>query len=160
MKLKRLCLLSGAPGSGKSTWAREYVKNNPEVAYISRDEIRMEMLNDGDRYFDKEKAVFREYARRAKEALQDGAKTVILDATHINFPSVRKILVALNWVEDFTIIRFHIPLNILLERNAGRTGRACVPEEGVRRMYNSTDDPEVYCNNVYWINKEGEVYRG
>ena len=160
MKLKRLCLLSGAPGSGKSTWAREYVKNNPEVAYVSRDEVRMEMLNEGDRYFDKEKAVFREYARRAKEALGSGAKTVILDATHISFPSVRKILVALNWVEDFTIIRFQIPLDILLERNAGRTGRAYVPEDGVRKMYNSADNPEDYCKDVYWINEEGVVSHG
>ena len=160
MKLKRLCLLSGAPGSGKSTWAREYVKNNPEVAYISRDEIRMEMLNEGDRYFDKEKAVFREFVARAKAALLNGAKCVILDATHINFISVRKILVALNWVEDYSMICFNISLSTLLERNSQREGFAKVPEEAVKNMFFKQDNPLEYCNDVYFINEKGEISHG
>ena len=35
------------------------------------------------------------------------------------------------------MIYLDIPLNIILERNAQREGRALVPENVVRRMYNS-----------------------
>lgn len=157
MKLKRLCLLSGAPGSGKSTWAHEYMKNHPEIVYISRDEIRKEMLGENDRYFAKEKAVFREYARRAKEALKDESKTVILDATHINFASVRKIITALNWEEEFSMICFNISLATLLRRNAQREGFARVPDKAIKDMLSRQDNPFEYCNDIYIINEKGEV---
>ena len=39
--------------------------------------------------------------------------------------------------DKVSVIYLDIPLNIILERNAQRKGRALVPENVVRRMYNS-----------------------
>ena len=89
----RLYLLSGAPGSGKSTYAKEWLKGRPEATYISRDEIRFSFIKDGDGYFSKEKQVFREFARAAKAILDNGG-TVLLDATHLNIHSVKKMVLS------------------------------------------------------------------
>lgn len=59
-----IIMLVGVPGSGKSTYAQELIKEleaeNHTVAYISRDKIRFNALEPNDLYFDKEKAVFNE----------------------------------------------------------------------------------------------------
>jgi len=39
---KKLIVLSGIPGSGKSTYAQEYVLNHPRSAIVASDAIRME----------------------------------------------------------------------------------------------------------------------
>ena len=59
----KLILMSGVPGSGKSWWCKNKLPELEEnVLYISRDEIRFSMLNDGEEYFSKEKAYFFKYA--------------------------------------------------------------------------------------------------
>lgn len=155
----RLYLLSGAPGSGKSTYAKEWLKDHPEATYISRDEIRFSFIKDGDGYFSKEKQVFREFARAAKAVLDNGG-TVLLDATHLNIRSVKKILNALQWNEEFGIIRLEVPLEVLLERNSHRLGRQYVPEDKLIEMFNRLDDATEYCDNVCSvINMSREEYR-
>lgn len=44
--------MSGAPGSGKSTWCRNHGVSKYRV---SRDEIRFSVLKDGEDYFSHEK---------------------------------------------------------------------------------------------------------
>ena len=150
MKQMRLYLLSGAPGSGKSTYAKKWLKSRPEATYISRDEIRLSLIKDGDGYFSKEKQVFREFTRAAKAVLDNGG-TVLLDATHLNIYSVKKILNALQWKEEFCIIRLEVPLEVLLERNSHRLGRQYVPEDKLIEMFNKLDDATKYCDNVWSI---------
>ena len=43
--------------------------------------------------------------------------------------------------DKVSVIYLDIPLNLIIERNAQRTGRALVPENVVRRMYNSIQLP-------------------
>ena len=45
----------GCPGSGKSTWAKKHL---PDTYYVSRDEVRFSLLQDGEDYFSHEKEVF------------------------------------------------------------------------------------------------------
>ena len=51
---KQLFIMIGAPGSGKSTWVKKQLRNDID-AYVSRDEIRFSMLQEGDAYFKYEK---------------------------------------------------------------------------------------------------------
>jgi hypothetical protein len=106
-------------------------------------------------YFSKEKQVFREFARAAKTVLDNGG-TVLLDATHLNIYSVKKILNALQWNEEFGIIRLEVPLEVLLERNDRRFGRQYVPEDKLIEMFNKLDDATKYCDNVWII---GDISR-
>ena len=89
---KTLWLMCGIPGSGKSTWIREHEKYfEPSYKVISRDEIRFSMLGENDDYFSKEKEVWDEYVKQAKDSLSKNDDT-ILDATHLNEASRTKIL--------------------------------------------------------------------
>lgn len=45
--MSRLLLPIGLIGSGKSTWARQYIKENPNTMIVGGDEIRF-MLNGGE----------------------------------------------------------------------------------------------------------------
>ena len=150
MKQMRLFLMSGVPGSGKSTYGKKFVKEHPEVVYISRDEIRMSIITDNDQYFSKEKQVFREFAAAAKTVLDNGG-TVLLDASHLNWPSVNKTLRALNWKDDYTIIRMDTSYDKAIAQNAKRSGRALVPETEIKNMWDKMDDPTKYCNNVIFV---------
>ena len=58
--------MMGAPGSGKSTWAKA---NMPKDAmYISRDNIRYELLGDNDSYFSRETEVYNTFVNQIAAA--------------------------------------------------------------------------------------------
>ena len=56
MKQKKVFLMAGIPGSGKSTWIRS--KLTPGAEWISRDNVRFAILTDEDDYFAHEDDVF------------------------------------------------------------------------------------------------------
>jgi len=143
-KGSRLWLLAGIPGAGKTTWIanhENFFANDYEV--VSRDKIRFSLLEDGESYFSKEKKVWQEYVYEASYSLIRNTDT-ILDATHLNEASRGKILRALkeylNGVE-VNIIFFNVPLEVAIERNNKREGRAYVPEEAIRRMHSQMTLP-------------------
>ena len=70
MKQKPVWILCGAPGCGKSTFARNYLKTHAGVL-ISRDKIRLALLNDNDDYFANEDQVLIEYILWAQDKLND-----------------------------------------------------------------------------------------
>ena len=55
-----LYMMIGAPGSGKSTWAKEHLPENG-VTLVSRDNIRFKLLRNDPNYFSKEKEVFKHF---------------------------------------------------------------------------------------------------
>lgn len=144
-----LYIMVGAAGSGKSYFAKKYLfAGKSHIVYISRDEVRYSMINEKDAYFSKEDDVFAEFVRRIKYHISIGADAVIADATHLNWNSRRKLLNALNLINETNNNLAIIPvvlkpnINIVLERNNTREGRANVPEDAVRRMWNNQTSPK------------------
>ncbi len=140
MKQKNLVILSGIPGSGKSTWLREHLSEGD--AYVSRDEVRFSIIGDDEDYFSHETEVFDKFVAEIEEKLNCG-KRVFADATHINWASRRKLLERIHDKEniDIDVYVFKTPLETCLVRNAQRSGRAVVPENVVRRMYSQMTHP-------------------
>jgi tRNA uridine 5-carbamoylmethylation protein Kti12 len=145
-----LYILCGAPGSGKSYFAEHYLLKNETIYYVSRDKIRYSMIKEEDEYFSKETEVFNAFIWEIKNLLD--SKTipcsgVVVDATHLNWASRRKLLRALGILDgkysniDIIVVYVRPNLNTVLARNNSRTGRARVPEDAVRRMYNSQTSP-------------------
>lgn len=138
--MSKLFLMMGAPGSGKSYWAEHHVTSVDK--YISRDEIRFSMLEDGDDYFAKEGKVFDDFIKQINCSLMI-YDNVFADATHLNFSSRNKTISRITApVDEINVIFLDTPLELCLERNAKRTGRKFVPEDTIIDMYNRIRLPE------------------
>lgn len=98
--MKRIIILVGISGSGKSTWANNYFKENPlSTIIVNRDKIRESLFgfteNSISEYYnlDKlnsfEKQVTLYENIMIKEALTS-SKTVIIDATHLKRSYIEK----------------------------------------------------------------------
>ena len=157
MKRKKVWLLAGIPGSGKSTWARRQIAKKGGV-HCSRDEIRFSLLKDGEDYFAHEDDVVRLWTEKVRQAiLNPDVEDVYIDATHLTEKSRAKVINSLP-TSDYTIttVFFDIPLDICLERNALRTGRAYVPRSVIRRMYVSFEKDTQYGLDKVYIREENE----
>lgn len=160
MKQKILCLMVGAPGCGKSTWIAKHKQSDDVV--VSRDAIRFSMLEPGDDYFAKEKAVWRAFIQTIQQAIdQEEVSKIYVDATHLNAKS-RNMLLSQLWFDKNVIVCtlcFNVCLAVCLKRNAMRTGRACVPENKIAEMFSSLRFPEEgerYIDFSILIDKDGE----
>lgn len=143
---KTLWLMCGAPGSGKTWFAKNKLMKGRDWEYISRDEVRFSIIKDNEEYFSHETTVFNEFVEKIAIALDWGHDNVIADATHLNWGSRRKLLKALSKncvLEDVDVIPVVIDAKLedILERNKLRDGRARVPEETIRRIYRNISDP-------------------
>ena len=137
MKQKRLFLMSGTPGSGKSTWIQSKIETNGGI-WISRDAIRFAVVKEDEEYFGKEDEVFATFISAIQEQINNPMATdIYVDATHINEKSRNNTLRRLNLeqVDEKICVFFDIPLEVAYERNLQRTGRAVVPRSAVERMY-------------------------
>ena len=145
MVLKKVWLLSGVPGSGKSTWVRKQIAEKGGV-HCSRDEIRFSLLKDGEEYFAHEDEVIDIWRNKVKDAIENPeVEDIYIDATHLTEKARQKTISALPEGDyEITTVFFNVPLEICIKRNENRTGRAYVPPETIRNMYKSYRD----CTNL------------
>lgn len=165
-KSKTLFVLIGAPASGKSTWAMEYLTSMDEtVLWVSRDKIRFSIIKENEDYFAQEKLVYSSFINTIKEGLKTH-DTVIADATHITAGSRKKLFKALgDSIKDVEVIAMVVKTDYktALARNAQRHGREYVPPCVLESMYESFTIPTleegfnqiwIYENNRYIVTKE------
>ncbi len=139
-----LYILIGAPGSGKSTWARGNA-DRLKAEVIGADDIRVEFHAAGRNPLNGDQ-VFAEVERRAREVLRAG-RSVILDATHF----LRKYRRYAHHIARAANARqvaiwFDVPLEECLRRNASRTaqqfGDEAVPDAVVRSIHAKLQPPD------------------
>lgn len=148
MKKPTLYIMCGVAGCGKSYWAEQFIRemNNrgQDIRYVSRDEIRFSMNNDEKNYFAKENAVFERFVGTICATLIDGFD-IVADATHITKGSRNKLIHAIDESStaeyNIIIVWIDIPLENCLSQNACRSGRAYVPEDVIKNMYNKFQEP-------------------
>lgn len=139
-------LMVGIQGSGKSTWANNFLKTNEDVIIVSRDAIRKSLLNEGEEYFSKENEVWEKFNENIKNAIDNNVKNIIIDATHISIVSRRKILNTLSSQVNTTgyaleIVVMNTPLQTCLYRNDGRIGFEYVPKSVIKRFNEQFEMP-------------------
>lgn len=144
MDKKKLYLMCGPAGSGKTTWVREHA--TPGIsAHISRDRIRFKMVKEDEYYFSREKEVYMEFTRQIMKAITcEWVDEVYVDATHLTKKSREKLVREIdNVCRPFDIIVVAIKPSVeqCLAQNAQRSGRECVPEKVIMNMYSSFEDP-------------------
>lgn len=138
--MKKIFMMSGIPGSGKSYWAKKDTKGKIRTCIVSRDDIRFSFLNNSDNYFAREDEVFDKWIDTINELINDIDTTdIYLDATHLNDVSRFKTLSQLELakVDEIILVIMDTPLETCLKRNSTRVGRRFVPEDVIKRMYKS-----------------------
>ena len=148
MKQKKVYLLAGIPGSGKSTWIRS--KLTPGAEWISRDNVRFAILTDEDDYFAHEDDVFDTFINYINQTLnKDEIHTIFIDATHLNKRSRDKVLrrVQKDNIEELNCVCFDVPLETCYTRNNLRSGRSRVPQTAIYNMYQSYRFPDKAVEN-------------
>lgn len=141
-----LIMTIGVQCSGKSTWAKEYVKEHTDTVYLSSDELRKE-LGKGVEDQSVNGHVFLVMQSRTTVALAQG-KTVLLDGTFVK-KAWRKDFVKIGrafnaWVVAHT---FSAPREVLIQRLNKRVkeGGLNVPVEAIDKyisMFQKPDEEE------------------
>lgn len=138
----KLIATRGLPASGKTTFARAWVAEDPvHRQRINRDDLRA-MLTDsvfirqteGDPGTEKAALAARD---AAVSALLRRGVSVIVDDTNLPSRTVRDLrrLAVLAGAEFEVFDLSDVPYEVCLKRNAERTGRAHVPEDRMLDMY-------------------------
>ena len=152
--------MCGPAGSGKTTWVQDHASAGVS-AHISRDCIRFDMLQPGEHYFSREDDVYAEFVKQVAQALTSPwVNEVYADATHLTEQARMKLVYCVDrklpqdFKYDLMAVVIFPPVEVAIQRNAQRTGRACVPETVIRNMYNSFEDPWddenlAYTNVIY-----------
>ena len=131
-----LYLMCGCPGSGKSTFLKNKIKqNNDKNVIISRDEIRFSIVHPNEPYFSHEDEVVNIFWDKINTALAEG-KDVFVDQTSLTVKSRKWLLQHVTGYTYANLIWIDEDLDTCLDRNEKRKGtRAYVPRDDVKRMH-------------------------
>lgn len=135
---QKVIITKGLPASGKSSWARAYVLDNPEFVIVEKDEIRKDSrLFKGGVYVHKrgdEGTVIKERDRLIHKALSAG-KNVISSDTNLVQKHISQITnIAKQYDAEIEVMSFlDIPIKELIERDEKREDS--VGEQVIRRMF-------------------------
>jgi predicted kinase len=124
---KRVIVLVGLPGSGKSTWAERQ-----GIPVLSSDAVRESLTGDA-RDQSANARVFQKLRESLSQRLRDGEPATIVDATSLT-PADRKgwVQLAVSLAGEAEAVFFDTPLDVCKARNAARS--RIVPEDVMDRF--------------------------
>ena len=144
-------ILIGVAGVGKST----YVKNNKTKSslVLSSDELRKELFGslEAGNTSEANKIVFSTMDKRLKDAINSNKyDTIYYDATNLNRKTRSNIFNVYHKKANIIAVVLLKPLAKIIEQNNQRTGFAKVPDEVIKRMYESLQVPRlnVDCHEI------------
>jgi len=140
---KTLLILIGPPGSGKSTLAKSYqeaqARQGIEVSIHSTDD---QFMKDGKYCFDRNKlgAYHTNNLIMACKDMDHGVPIVIIDNTNVKARDYKGYVIAAK-ERGYTVElkKMDTDLDTCIARNAARTPDRKVPEDIVRRMWESVN---------------------
>ena len=130
-----IIMLQGPPACGKSTWAKEYVKDYPETIIISRDNIRE---STGTYWVEKRENLITSIEENMiRESLINNFQ-IIIDATNLNEKTINKWKnIALELHKTMLTKTFILPYDKALENDSkrGKIGEKMVGYKVIKRFY-------------------------
>lgn len=118
MNRKNIIILCGPSCSGKSTWTKEFVKNNKLSISISRDQIRLDKFGPNYKFiYHGEEIVTSIFNYALESYLQFNDENIILDNTHIRERYIDEIITKYGNKHNIKIKFFIEPYWLLFIRN-------------------------------------------
>lgn len=117
--MSKIILTRGLPASGKTTWAKEFVRFNPNTVRVGRDDLRSQMYPEADYRDIDEDLITEAETALVRAALRQG-KAVVVDAMHLQQRYINR------WQRlgyPVQIVEFHTDKATLLVRNINRDSR-------------------------------------
>ena len=139
--MNTLYITVGLPGSGKSTYAKEFIKGK-DIEYLSSDELRA-VYGKGEDDQTVTPIVFGHIKRKVDEFLKDG-KNVLVDATSVNRRERSDYInSAKKYGAKVVALVFKMDRNGLIARNKkrGEEGGRVVPDWVIDKMLNKYEEP-------------------
>lgn len=133
--MRTIILTKGLPASGKSSFAKELMKKEPDrFKRVNRDDLRA-MMDSSVWSRDNEEFVVATQNAIVANALKNGYD-VILDNTHLVSSTVKKVHRLAESIGDIKVIEkcFNTPVEECLRRNSLREGVARVPDKVINDM--------------------------
>jgi predicted kinase len=153
--LPNLILLMGIPGSGKSTWAKEYVfKCDASYTIVSSDDIRKQLtgdINDQSKNSEVWEVVFNQVTGGLKNR-----RNIILDATNVR-TDLRRVLVRQlpecnRYIKLFPVDKSSAKQRIAKDLAKGVV-RSEVPDMIIEKMHASFQESQSVLSDEGWIVK-------
>lgn len=136
MSTKKIIMMCGIPGSGKSAYAKRLKENEGKAIILSSDDIRAELTAAGESFGNEE--VFNILHQRMNEALGED-KTVILDACHTSRKDREHTRRKLRHKCKKYVYICNVPLEECIRRDAARQDKVGV--EVVEKFYKNFEIP-------------------
>jgi len=131
----------GLPGSGKSTYAKNFIKDK-DIEYLSSDELRA-VFGKSEEDQTVTPLVFGHIKRKVDEFLKDG-KNVLVDATSVNRKErADYITTAKKYGAKVVALVFKMDRQGLIDRNKkrGQEGGRVVPDWVIDKMLAKFEEP-------------------
>lgn len=137
--MKRIYLLKGLPGSGKSTWAKRYQAEHPDTVRVNKDDLRA-MLHNSKYSKGRERFVLSVRDFVVEQALISG-HDVIVDDTNLSPSHLARMkeIAARHSAEVVTKSFLDVPIEECIARDLTRLNS--VGERVIRQMYRQYIEP-------------------
>jgi len=139
-KNKQIIVTVGVPASGKSTWAKNFVRENPSFVKIERDDFRygMKNISIGDKQFEN---FITELQYKAIHTALNNKYNVIVSDTNCNLKYLKILLEEFKYKADVILKFFSESLETCYERDANRersVGKDVIDKmwKGYQEVYN------------------------
>ena len=138
-RMATMILLSAIPGSGKSTWAREYQNAHPNTYIVASDEVR-KRVSGSTQNFDHEALVWETFLNDINEHAGEDC-TVIADATNLQNRFRRYYYETTPGFDKHILVVFDIPFEVCMKQNLMRAKERIVPEAGMIALHKEFEPP-------------------
>lgn len=129
-----ITILIGIPASGKSTWAKEEIKNKSNTLRINRDDFRFMLKNEPILDRKQENLVTKLVENSIMFANRAGYDCII-DQTNCNAEHLQNLIMYCSKLDDITFKIFDVDIATCIERDKNRENK--VGESVIKRMYNN-----------------------
>lgn len=144
---QRIIVTRGLPASGKTSWANNFVKENPEFIIISKDDFRNDVLKEHNVKWsnDNERKYVRPYWITLMEQVLDNGGSFIscdLNLSKVNINALKDTAKKYNIQLEYKDF-FNVSLETCIARDSIREEDKKVGENKIRRIYKSSILPKL-----------------